>query len=260
MKNFIQKNTSKTILFVLLVLVTEVYAETTRNSVKMLEASEDIKFISQQISKEYFYLSQNKEKQSILASSLDQTVSTLDEKLRLIATITKSEDTRNLLNFLVYSSEHISETITEPYNIENAAMMLDYSEILLEGAESIAHEYSYVFSKEEQMLISVKNMAYLLERMTKYYMAFQAGFTDLNNVRQLKLAIVVFDEELLKLNEYNYPAINREDLQVINQYWPIAKNFYLSLEKRKLPNILYMSADHLENMIAKLKLFHSKNQ
>ena len=110
------------------------------------------------------------------------------------------------------------------------------------------------------MLISVKNMAYLIERMTKYYMAFQAGFTDLNIARQLKSAVDLFDEELLKLNGYNYPATSKEDLQAINQYWSIAKKFYLALGKRKLPNILYISADHLENMIAKLKLFHTKNQ
>ncbi len=260
MKKLIQKNTAKAIFLVLLILGTEIDAETTRNAVKMLEASEDIKFISQQISKEYFYLSQNKEKKNILVSSLDQTVLTLDEKLRLIATITKSEDTRNLLNFLIFGSEQISETITEPFDVENAALMLDYSEVLLEGAESIANEYSYTFSKEEQMLISVKNMAYLVERMTKYYMAFQAGFTDHNNIRQLKSAVVSFDEELLKLNKYDYPVTSREDLQVINQYWPIAKKFYLSLGKRKLPNILYISADHLENKIAELELYHSKNQ
>ncbi len=260
MRNFIQKSTTKIMLLVILILGIEINAETTRNSVKMLEASEDIKLISQQISKEYFYLFQNRGKQDILVSSLYQTVFALDEKVRLIATITKSEDTRNLLNYLILSSERISETIAQPYDMENAALMLDYSEILFEGAESIALEYSYAFSKEEKMLISVKNMAYLIERITKYYMAFQAGLTDLNNIRQLKSAVVVFDEELSKVNQYHYPPANKKDLQIINQYWPIAKKLYLSLEKRKLPNILYISSNHLENVIAKLKLFHTKNQ
>lgn len=251
---------NSTLLLTLLLFDTQLYAATSRSDVKILEASEDIKFISQQMIKDYLYLSQNKQKKNTLVSSLNKMVVTLEKKLRLIASATKSEDTKNILTFLAFNSEQIGETITKPYSKENAALMLDYSETLLEGTESIAHEHSYQFSKEEQMLINVKNMAYLIERITKYYMAFQAGFTDLNNVRQLKLAVSSFDKELENLHLYGYRNSSAEDLETINHYWKSVRTLYLTLEKRKLPNILYLSAEHLENVIVKLELYHSKNQ
>ena len=260
MKSVIKNNATSLIVFVLLLFTMQLNAATTRSNVQILEASEDIKFISQQIVKDYLYLSQDKQKQSTRTETLNKTLTLLDKKLRLIATATKSADTKNILTFLAFSSEEMTETTLQPYNTENAALMLDYSETLLEGVESIADEHRYNFSKEEQMLINVKNMAYIIERITKYYMAFQAGFTDHNNIRQLNLAVAAFDKELTSLNTYEYPHTSKENLQAINEYWKVIRTLYLKLEKRKLPNILYLSASHLESVLVKLELYHSKNQ
>jgi len=183
----------------------------------------------------------------------------LDEKLRLIAAATKNKDTKDVLTFLAFSRDEISETIAQPYDVQNGSLMLDYSETLLEGAESIARDHSYDFSNEERMLIYVKNMAYLIERITKYYMAYQIGFNDHNNIKELNTAVKTFDDELLKISRYEYDEISAENLAVIQKFWPTAKRFYLSLEKRKLPNILYLSAEHLESAIEKLELYHSQN-
>ncbi len=259
MKDIMKNSTVKTMLLALFLIGGQLFAATSRSDVKLLEASEDIKIISQQIVKDYFYLSQNTKKQEA-AESLHAGVSALDEKLRLIAAATKNEDTKNVLTFLAFSRDQISETIALPYDAENGALMLDYSETLLEGAEAIANDHSYAFSKEEQMLINVKNMAYLIERITKYYMAFQVGFNDHNNVKQLRSAVGSFDDELTRLNSYGYRGDSANNLDVINQFWPISRKFYLTLERRKLPNILYISAEHLENVIAKLELYHIKNQ
>jgi len=110
------------------------------------------------------------------------------------------------------------------------------------------------------MMINAKKMSYLIERITKYYMAIQAGFNDHNNIHQLKLSIELFDKDLLELSKYNYEGESDKVLADIKHYWPIAKNFYLSVEKRKLTNITYISAQYLESSIAKLEYFHSKNQ
>ena len=259
MKALLKNGRNKLLLLAVVLLGSQLNGATSRSEVKLLEASEDIKLISQQIAKDYLYLSQNAQKQDAI-TSLHAGVSALDEKLRLIAAATKSDDTKNILTFLAFSRDEISETIELDYSLENGALMLDYSETLLEGAESIANEHSYTFSSGEQMLIDVKKMAYLIERITKYYMAFQVGFNDHNNVKQLRSAIAAFDEELAKLDNYEYSAESAKDLEVVKQYWPIAKNFYLTLEKRRLSNILYISSQHLENVIGKLELYHSKNQ
>ena len=192
-------------------------------------------------------------------NDLHKGISQLDTKLRTIASATNSEDTKNILTFLAYSRDQIDETISDTYSTDNAALMLDYSETLLEGAESIAAEHSYQFSTEEEMLINVKKMQYLIERMSKYYMTFQLGINDLNNIKQLHEAIDTFERELERLNAYGYTQEQASVLTTLNQFWPITKKFYLDSDKAKLPNILYLSADHIEKTLTDLELYHSQN-
>ena len=248
---------SKGVLLALLLTCTQLGA-TTRSDVNLLEASEDIRYISQKIVKEYFYLAQGKQKTTAL-KHLHQDISILDERLRSIAAATKSDDTKNILTFLVYSRDQINETIEQPYDMDNAALMLDYSEALLEGAESIAHEHSYQFSDEEEMLIDVKKMRYLVERITKYYMTFQLGINDVNNIKQLQDAITAFDQAMQKLNQYSYSQESAQALYRLNIYWPIVRQFYLDFQQFKLPNILYISAQDLEKELTVLELYHSQN-
>ncbi|MEA3455570.1 MAG: hypothetical protein U9R26_03600 [Campylobacterota bacterium] len=259
MKGFIKFRTLKPSLLILLFLLAQQsHAAVSRNDVKLQEASEDIKFISQQMVKDYFYLSFNPEKKEI-KENLNEELLLIDSNLRLIAASTTNKSTKKILTFLAYSRDQITETINMPYSAENSAIILDYSEILLEGAERIAKVHSYAFSKEENMLINVKNMAYLLERMSKYYMVFQAGFRDHNNIKQLQDAVTSFDTLLGKVNEYDYNSNTAEDLNNINRYWKVARSYYLSLEKSNIPNILYISVEYLENNIVELELYHSKN-
>jgi len=259
MKGFIKSTILKPVFLILFfMLAQQLNAAASRNDVKLQEASEDIKFISQQLVKDYFYLYLNSQKKEV-KEHLNEELLLLDSKLRLIATSTQKENTKKILTFLAYSRDQITEAISMPYSPDNSALILDYSEILLEGAEKIAKVHSYSFSNEEQMLIDVKSMAYLLERISKYYMVFQSGFKDHNNINQLKDAIADFDTVLRKINSYEYKSDISKDLNNINSYWHVTRNYYLSLEESKLPNILYISAVYLEGLISKLELYHSKS-
>ncbi len=259
MKGFIQIRILKLALPILFFLSTQQSsAAVSRNDVKLQEASEDIKFISQEIVKDYFYFSFNPQKKEI-KKNLMQELSLLDSKLRLIAASTTNKSTKKILTFLAYSRDQITEIVTMPYSEENSAIILDYSEILLEGAEKMAKLHTYTFSQEEQMLIDVKNMAYLLERISKYYMVYHAGFKDHNNIKQLKNTVTEFDTLLEQVNRHEYHSDVLKDLNHINNYWKVARTYYLSLEKSNIPNILYMSVKYLENNILKLELYHSKN-
>ncbi len=240
------------------VLVQQSNAAASRNDVKLQEASEDIKFISQQLVKDYFYLYLNPQKTEV-KEHLNEELLLLDSKLRLIAASTKNESTKKILAFLAYSRDEITETISMPYTLENSAMILDYSEVLLEGAVKISKEHSYAFSEEEKMLINTKNMAYMLERINKYYMVFLSGIQDVNNIKQLEYAIESFDMLLEKVNSYAYIGDISREVNDINNYWKVTRSYYLSLEESKLPNILYMSTDYLEILISKLELYHSKS-
>ncbi len=237
----------------------QLYGATTRNDIKLNEASEDIKLISQQITKEYIYLSLNPQKKETI-DNIKDSVLELDEKIRLVASVTKSDDAKDVLSFLIFSRDEISEIVSEEYSIDNALIMLDNSEVLIEGAQSIANEHSYMFSDEEKMLIKVKHMSYLVQRVSKYYMAVQAGFDDEFIKEQLKLSIEMFDKELLELQTYDYDEQGANDLAILEGYWLNTKKLLLTLDKRKLPNIIYISSGYLEDLLENLKLYHSKNQ
>ena len=71
--------------------------------------------------------------------------------------------------------ENIKQLPNQQINDSNARLILKYSEVLLEGAKSIAKWHRYNFSKEEKILMQSKEIQYLIERAIKYYMAFQIG-------------------------------------------------------------------------------------
>ncbi|RLA73965.1 MAG: hypothetical protein DRG30_05740 [Epsilonproteobacteria bacterium] len=259
MKIFIENTILKSIFFILFfVFVQQLNATAGRNDIKLQKASEDIKFISQQLVKDYFYLYLNPQQKEI-KDHLSKELLQLDSKLRIIATSTKRDSTKKILTFLAYSRKEITKSISKPYTSENSTIVLDYSEILLEGAGKISKEHSYTFSEEEAMLINAKNMAYMLERINKYYMMLLSGFNDSNNIKQLEHAIASFDMLLEKVNNYTYRGDISIEVNEINSYWKVVRGYYLSLEESKLSNILYISADYLEDLISKLELYHNKS-
>ena len=211
----------------LIVLGTTLYSHAaTRGDVKIIEASENIWYLSQKIVKEYLYLYKNPQKTEV-KNGLDDILNKLGADFRNIAITTKDRDTKDILDFLAYSRDQIKQMINEKVDMEKAALMLDYSETLLEGANSISQAHKYAFSKEEKMLMVVKKMEYLLERMAKYYMAFSIGFHTQTNREQLRDAMKSFEENLAKINAYSYPYELQKYRSQINIFWEANKVFFI---------------------------------
>ncbi len=250
-------------IFMGLTLFAEVEVEkvvvATRGDIKVIEASEDIRYLSQKIVKDYifFYKNQNK---SIVKQSLDQALFELSEDLRIIATTTKDSDTKDILEFLAYSKDQIDEIFSGKPDKEKVALMLDYSETLLEGADSIANAHKYNFSQEEEMLMTTKEMEYLLERITKFYMALHAGFDSPNNKDQMRESIAQFETNMKQITRYKYPN-EFNDVQIsINQSWRINKTFFDKSESLFIPKLMFISIDYMEELVLKIALYHAKNQ
>jgi len=239
-------------------IASTLYGVSTFKNVKILELTEDIKFTSQEIAKEYFYTNNTKFKRD--KTSLNKIVLDMDDKLRILSRLTKSTNTRNMLEFLILNNEEISNIISKPYSLKNASLIIEYSEIILESARFLNKENSYNFSSEENMLIGVRNMAYLLERINKYYVAYHLGFDSNYNTKELNKAIDDFDKELNKLDNYNYESHENSDYKSIVSLWKSVRLFFYREKSRNLSNIVYLSTNKLENLIDKLAIYHSKNQ
>ena len=231
----------------------------TRGDIKVIEASENIRYLSQKIVKDYLFFYKNQDKLEV-KRGLDRALVKLTDDFRIIATTTKDGDTKDILEFLAYSKDQIEQIFNEKADKERAALMLDYSETLLEGADSIANAHRYDFSDEEKMLMVTKEMEYLLERVTKYYMAIHVGFNSATNKEQMQESITKLEENIAQINNYTYPAEFQKTQVKMNESWKANKSFFGQSETLFIPKLMFTSVDYMEDVVAQIALHHSKNQ
>ena len=244
----------------LLLLGVSLYSEAaTRGDVKVIEASENVRYLSQKIVKDYLFYYKHPE-QTESRRMLREELKQLSRDLRIIATTTKDADTKDILEFLAYSKDQIEQIFNEKADKEKAALMLDYSETLLEGADSIALAHKYDFSNEEKMLMVTKKMEYLLERIIKYYMAIHVGFNSATNKEQMNAAIIEMEESLLEISLYNYPEDIKRIQMNINESWSSNRAFLERSGELFIPKLMFISVAYLEDYVSMLALYHSKNQ
>lgn len=226
----------------------------------MLKAAKDIEYLSQKIAKAYFYKQQGIRPDSA-AEDLQKGTFLLQKNLIIIqdGIDKENKEENNIAVFLDYTHKEIKSLLTKPYNRENGALMIDYSESLLEGGTFIAQGHLQKNNPEEAMLIMVEHMLFLLERINKLYIAYQAEFKTYNNVVQLKQAVQDFDADLAKVNAYKkYSDGARQSRNRINEFWPIAKEFFVDVEKGALPVIVLASVEKLQKELENLDDFHHK--
>lgn len=246
------------IIFVL-ILSSSINGASLRNQISLLEASENIRMSSQEIVKNYLYYFYNhdkkKEKEAIFRG-----LQSLDEQFRLIAKSTKDEDSKDILTFLDYSKDKIEKILLDPFNKDNPALMLDYSEVLLEGAETISSNLNYKPSTEEKILIKMKDISFLTDRVLKYYMALLIEPDNLSYQEMLDDAIKDMEKDLAYINNYNYSTENIEHILMIERNWSVLKSFLKDAKESKVPNIVLLISLEVKKNAKILEDYHRKNQ
>jgi hypothetical protein len=231
-------------------------ASVDQHDLLMLKTAKDIEYISQKITKAYFY-KQLDIRADQAERDLRESLSLLDQGIPKLHSGTSDTEGKNIATFLSYTSEELLETLKKPYSKENGALMIDYSESLMEGANVISQRHIKGRGPEEAMMVETEQLLFLLERINKYYIAHKAGFKDYNNVIQLEQAVRDFERGLAKVNSYKgYSQEERQSVENINQFWPIAKEFYLGVQQGALPVIVLASTDRLEREVKTLGTYH----
>jgi len=230
----------------------------TRGDVKILEATESIQYLSQKIATDYFsfYI---KSEDIFLKNQLNKNIDNLQFYIADIADMTQDIHTRNILDFFIYRMEQIKQLPNQKINKSNARLILKYSEVLLEGAKSIAKGHKYKFSKEEKMLMTSKEIQYLIERATKYYMAFQVGLDTPSNYEQMKKAIVEIDNNIKEIYLYKYPYELEKKLRKINQVWMRNRFFLNRVNDASIPYLLLGSTEYIKILLKDIEQYHKKN-
>jgi len=138
-------------------------------------------------------------------------------------------------------------TANEPFTIDNAQLVIDLSESMLEGSQYVVDSLKETVKiKESQIVGKAGKQRMLAQRIAKYYIAYQAGIKDKNTIDQMKAAVATFGEShaALMANAANTPEINRK-LNEIDRLWKIVYKFYLNIEKGGLPLIVFNTTDNI---------------
>ena len=105
-----------------------------------------------------------------------------------------------------------------------------------------------------------KEMEYLLERVSKYYMAIHVGFNSAMNKGQMQEAISKLEENIALINNYPYPAEFQKTQVKMNESWEANKRFFDQSETLFIPKLMFTSVDYMEDAVLQIALYHSKNQ
>ena len=225
-------------------VVTPVSASVVSDTVKLINIAGKQRMLSQRIAKDYMYIGK-KISTSKATRQSKHSLEALNEAHQVLVQSINDPEIKNLLAFVEMSTEDFQVISQEAFSLDNAQLILDLSESMLEGSQYVVDSLKQSVKLEESHVVEMAGKQRMLaQRIAKYYIAYQAGIKDKNTVDQMQVAVQDFAtaHEALMVNTGNTPEINRK-LNQIDRLWKIVYKFYLNIEKGGLPLIVFNSTD-----------------
>lgn len=227
-------------------LNTEVSAIAKSDTISLISLAGRQRMLSQRIAKDYMYagnkIATTKAKKE-LETALAEFLSIHDKLMNSI----NDEEIKNLLVFVQMNSEELDATVKKEFTADDAYLVLDLSESMLEGSQYLVDTLKNTINMNASKIVDNAGRQLMLsQRIAKYYIAYKSGIKDKNTVEQMHAAVKLFTEshEALMLNKTNTPEINRK-LNEIDRLWKIVYKFYLNIEKGGLPLIVFSTTDKI---------------
>jgi len=214
------------------------------DTVKLIDIAGKQRMLSQRIAKDYLYVGK-KVATSKAEKQLKQSVKELHKAHKLLVESINNADIKNLLAFVEMSTEDFDATANEKFTLDNAQLIIDLSESMLEGSQYVVQSLKETVKVKESKVVDIAGKQRMLsQRIAKYYIAYQSGIKDKNTVDQMNKAVEMFSKahDTLLKNSVNTPEINRK-LNEIDRLWKIVYKFYLNIEKGGLPLIVFNTTD-----------------
>jgi nitrate/nitrite-specific signal transduction histidine kinase len=256
----ISRVVSGTIL-VLLCTIGTLYASPKKGDdvVKLINIAGKQRMLSQRIAKDYLYIGKgvavDKAKRQ-LKKSLQE----FEKGEKILSDSINDPEIKNLLAFVDMSLDELKTELKKPFSIDNAQLILDLSESMLEGTQYIVSSLKEKYHKKQSDIVAKSGRQRMLaQRIAKYYIAYQVGIKDKNTVEQTKRAVNEFGKthEMLMKNKDNTPEINRE-LKQVDRLWNIVYKFYINIKKGGLPLIVYNTTDDITRKMDKITNLYVK--
>ena len=222
------------------------FSQEMNEGVNLINIAGKQRMLSQRIAKDYLYVHKNIA-MSKTEKELKYSLESFFRSHKLLTEVIKDEEINNLLDFVELSSNDFNQTINRPFSLDNAQLVLDLSESMLEGSQYVVDSLKSAIKVEESQIIEIVGKQRMLaQRIAKYYIAYQTGIKDANTVRSMKQTVSEFNKNLntLLTNEENTPLI-REKINEVNKLWKIVHKFYNNIEKGGLPLIVFNTTDKI---------------
>lgn len=213
---------------------------------KLIDIAGKQRMLSQKIAKAYFFHGQHirpDKTRAQLLSSLNE----FNSNFELLKKKIMLSDVQDMLVFIEMAKNELAELVMRPYSNENATLVLDYSETLLEGSNNIVIQLEKTSKQKKEAIVNIAGRQRMLtQRIAKYYIAYQAGFRDDNTIMQLEQAIAQFEKAQQQLEQYkrNSPQIKAKLVKVKN-LWRVVSRFYQNAKTGGLPVIVLSTTDNI---------------
>jgi Ni,Fe-hydrogenase I large subunit len=160
------------------------------------------------------------------------------------------------------SEDELESTAKKPFSLDNAQLVLDLSESMLEGSQYIVDSLKSMTKTKGSAFVSISGKQRMLaQRIAKYYIAYQSGIKDKNTVDQMKATVKLFDDHNKELlNNVSNTAKISHQLKRIDMLWKIVYKFYLNIEKGGLPFIVFTSTDDITTKMNQVTGFYIKSK
>lgn len=204
------------------------------------------RMLSQKIAKAYFFVGLGIRPDKT-TKQLKEAIAEFNSNHKQLKNAITNKNIQDMLAFIEFSKEEYESLIKEKYGKDIGALILDYSETLLEGSQNIVKQLTETSNFKKAAIVDISGRQRMLtQRIAKYYIAYQAGHHDNNTVEQLKIAVREFESAQNKLlkNKQNTPQINAE-LKKVEKLWNIVRKFYMNVEKGGLPVIVLSTSDNI---------------
>jgi nitrate/nitrite-specific signal transduction histidine kinase len=207
------------------------------------------RMLSQRIAKAYLYLGNGV---SVKETKLQLKMAS--ERFKINHTILKENvqdtETKDLLSFVEDTFSEYQTLVHKPYSQDTAARVLELSEILLKTCHSVVLNIEDKSGAHLDNIINISGKQRMLsQRVSKFYIAYQAGFRDEDTVHKLNNAIEEFQTGLKKL--MNEGRNNGEIDTLLNQSkeeWDRISPYFLKVRKGGLPLMVLTATDEITKL------------
>ena len=234
----------------ILLLSTSLSAKETNKSnitdSQLLNLAGKQRMLSQRIAKDYLYIGKNIAKTKSSSQLKESMNSFLLAHGKLLSSI-QDEEVKNLLAFVELSSTDFKDIVSQKFTLDNAQLILDLSESMLEGSQYVFDSLQNSFKINESIVIDKSTKQRMLsQRIAKYYISYQSGIKDKNSVEMMRATVKQFSHNLdfLMKNPSNTPEISKKLIK-IEKLWKIVHKFYNNIEKGGLPLIVFNTTDNI---------------